>query len=159
MTLADILDPARIVVVDRPLPDRDAVLRLVAGLLAGPAPDPPGVTAAAVLDLLLEREQLASTAVGDGIAFPHAKVSGLEVGRAAVAVLPAPGVEMSAADGRPVRVVVAVIVSPDSVGEHLKMLGAFSRKLRAAPLRDALTAAPDAAAVLRLVGDLDVIPR
>jgi len=158
MTLADILDPARIAVADHPVPDREAVLRLVAGLLAGPR-SAPSVSAEAVFAVLLEREKLASTAVGDGVAFPHAKVSGLEAARAAVAVLPAPGAEMSAADGRPVRVVVALIVPPDSVGEHLKMLGAFSRRLRAVPLRDALTAARDAAAVLRLIGDLDVVPR
>ncbi len=158
MTLADILDPARIAVVDQPVPDRDAALRLVAGLLAGPRPEPP-VTPEAVLALLLEREKLASTAVGGAVAFPHAKVSGLEAARAAVALLPAPGAEMSATDGRPVRIVVALIVPPDSVGEHLKILGDFSRRLRVASLRDALTTACDAAAVLRLIGDLDVVPR
>ena len=158
MKLAEILDPLRIAVVDRPVAAREDVLHLVADLLARPDADPP-LTADAVFAALLEREMLASTAVGDGVAFPHAKFPGLGAARAAMALLPAPRTDLGAADGRAVRIVLALIVPPDSVGEHLKMLGAYSRRLREPSVREALLAARDAPAVLRLVGDLHVVSR
>jgi nitrogen PTS system EIIA component len=158
MKLADILDPSRIAVVDHPVAAREDVLRLVADLLTRPSVEP-ALAADLVFTALFEREKLASTAVGEGVAFPHAKLPGLGAARAAVALLPDPGAELGAADGRAVRIVLALVVPPDSVGEHLKLLGAYSRRLREPGLREALLAARDAPTVLRLVGDLHVVSR
>jgi PTS system nitrogen regulatory IIA component len=158
MTLAEILDPARIVVADHPVAAREDVLRLVADLLAGPGAQSP-VPADTIYAALLERETLATTAVGDGVAFPHAKLPGLDAARAAVAILPEPGADLGAADKHPVRLIVALVVPPDSVGEHLKMLGVFSRRLRDPQTRREILAARGAAAVLRLVGGIDVVSR
>jgi nitrogen PTS system EIIA component len=158
MTLAEILDPARIVVADQPVAAREDLLRLVADLLAGPG-KPFAVPAATIFSALLAREQLVSTAVGSGVAFPHAKIDGLEAARAAVVILPEPGADLAAPDKAPVRLIVALVVPPDSVGEHLKMLGVFSRRLRDPQTRQALLAARAASAVLRLVGGIDVVPR
>lgn len=155
MNLADTLDPARIALVDHPVVARQDVLRLVADLLCSPAP-PPSLDADVILDALVRREALASTAVGDGVAFPHAKLDGLTAARTAVVILPAPGADMAAADGRPTRIVVALVVPPDSVGGHLKLLQVLSRKLRDEGARRALLAAPDPQSVLGLIGDLHV---
>jgi PTS system nitrogen regulatory IIA component len=155
MNLADTLDPARIALIDHPVAARQDVLRLVAELLCSPAP-PPNLDADAVLDALTRREAVASTAVGDGVAFPHAKLDGLAGARTAVVILPEPGTDMAAADGRPTRIVVALVVPPDSVGGHLKMLGLLSRKLRDSGVRRALLSAPDPASILGLIGDLHV---
>ena len=76
--------------------------------------------------------------------------------RTAVVILPAPGADMAAADGRPTRIVVALVVPPDSVGGHLKLLQVLSRKLRDEGARRALLAAPDPQSVLGLIGDLHV---
>jgi PTS system nitrogen regulatory IIA component len=156
--LAALLDPSRIAVLDR-LPDgRPALLRLLGERLADPHAIP-GLDATAIADALTAREQLATTAVGEGLAFPHAKLPGLPAARAAVMLLPPPGLDLGAADGLPVRLVVALVVPPDSIGEHLKLLGAFSRRLRDPAARAALLCCADAAEILRRLGDIDVLPR
>ncbi|MBN1771651.1 MAG: PTS sugar transporter subunit IIA [Deltaproteobacteria bacterium] len=156
--LAALLDPSRIAVLDR-LPDgRPGLLRLLAERLAD-AHAIPGLDAPAIIEALATREQLATTAVGEGLAFPHAKLPGLPAARASVVLLPAPGLDLGAADGLPVRLVVALIVPPDSIGEHLKLLGAFSRRLRDPTARQALLGCIDGVELLRRLGDIDVLPR
>lgn len=156
MNLADTLDPARIALVDHPVVAREDILRLVAGLLCTPELGP-GLGAEAVYEALLQRERVASTAVGDGVAFPHVKLEGLDAARTAVVVLRQGGTELGALDGRPTRIVVALIVPPDSVGGHLMLLGVLSRKLRDSAVRAALLEASDPAAVIGLIGELHVV--
>ncbi|MBI5489501.1 MAG: PTS sugar transporter subunit IIA [Deltaproteobacteria bacterium] len=156
MNLADTLDPARIALVDHPVVAREDILRLVARLLCTPELGPElGVEA--VYEALLQRERVASTAVGDGVAFPHVKLEGLEAARTAVVVLRGGGAALGALDGRPTRIVVALIVPPDSVGGHLMLLGVLSRKLRDPVVRAGLLEAPDPAAVIGLIGELHVV--
>ncbi len=156
--LAALLDPSRVVVLDHLPEGRPALLQLLGDRLAD-AHAIPGLDAAAVVSALTAREQLATTAVGEGLAFPHAKLPGLPAARAAVVLLPPPGLELGAADGRPVLLVVALVVPPDSIGEHLKLLGAFSRRLRDPAARESLLGCVDAAEILRRLGDIDVLPR
>jgi PTS system nitrogen regulatory IIA component len=154
MRVTELLDAARVAVADRSVATREDVLRLVAGLLAGadeaPAPGPEQVAAA-----LLEREKVGTTAVGDGLAFPHAKLPGLREARAAVLLLPEPGVDLGAPDGRPVRLVLALVVPPDSVGEHLKILAAFSRRLRDPAVRAGVLEADSSAEIVRRMEEID----
>jgi len=156
--LAALLDPSRIAVLDF-LPDgRAGLLRLLGERLAEVSAIP-GLDAASIAGALAAREQLATTAVGEGLAFPHAKLPGLSAARAAVLLLPPPGLDLGAADGLPVRLVVALVVPPDSVGEHLRLLGAFSRRLRDPAARRTLLDCTDAAELLRRLGDIDVLSR
>jgi PTS system nitrogen regulatory IIA component len=79
---------------------------------------------------LLEREQLGSTGIGQGIAIPHCKIKGLKQGIVAVATSPA-GVDFGAADGLPVRLFFLVISPSESPAEHLQILAAISRWIKA----------------------------
>jgi mannitol/fructose-specific phosphotransferase system IIA component (Ntr-type) len=94
------------------------------GALAGPLQ-------AAGLDALLQREQLASTGVGMNVAIPHVKLEGIKQVAASLSVL-AEGVEWSAVDGEPVRVLFTVI-RPVHSGEfhdpdrHLEMMRWIAR--------------------------------
>src|SRR5687767_3175521 len=58
----------------------------------------------AIAQALHERESRASTALGDGVAVPHARVAGIEECRAAFLRLQHP-VDFEAADGKPVDLV------------------------------------------------------
>ncbi len=79
---------------------------------------------------LWEREQLSSTGIGAGIAIPHCKMPGLRQAVVAVGLAPR-GVEFGAADGQAVRLVF-LVVSPEAVpAEHLRVLAAISRWIKA----------------------------
>ena len=91
---------------------------------------------------LEEREQLASTAIGQGVAVPHPQSSGmLGLSDSAVAIgFPDAPVEFEAADGQPV-VVVFVLLSVDAT-HHLHLLAQLTRLLRNPELMGLLHAQP-----------------
>ena len=78
-----------------------------------------------VLSALREREELGSTALGDGLAVPHGRIRGLRDIVLAVAVSRR-GVDYGAEDGRPGRVFFVLLSPQESAGRHLKALAAVS---------------------------------
>ena len=92
-----------------------------------------GLDADAVLKAILKREELGTTALGRGVAFPHAMIEGFDVLVVAVATL-AEGVDFEAGDGNPVRLVIMAVTGPTAPHNYLETLGTFagiSRDLRA----------------------------
>ncbi|MAF49908.1 MAG: PTS IIA-like nitrogen regulatory protein PtsN [Rhodospirillales bacterium] len=82
-----------------------------------------------IFDLLLEREKLGTTGVGDGIAIPHGKLNSLDKLSGLFARLERP-VEFDAIDERPVDLIF-LLLAPESAGaDHLKALARVSRLLR-----------------------------
>lgn len=82
-----------------------------------------------VFEILLEREKLGSTGVGNGIAIPHGKLENLECLRGYFARLERP-VDFEAIDERPVDLIF-VLLAPETAGaNHLKALARVSRLMR-----------------------------
>jgi mannitol/fructose-specific phosphotransferase system IIA component (Ntr-type) len=79
---------------------------------------------------LWEREQLGSTGIGQGVAIPHCKLKGLRHGVVSIGMVPA-GVDFGAVDGQPVKVFFLVISPAESPAEHLQILAALSRWIKA----------------------------
>jgi mannitol/fructose-specific phosphotransferase system IIA component (Ntr-type) len=79
-----------------------------------------------ILSSVFEREAKMSTAVGQGIAIPHARVESAHGLCAAVAVCPG-GLDFPAPDGAPVRLVVLLLSPPSAAGLHVKALAAVGR--------------------------------
>ncbi|MBD8064802.1 PTS sugar transporter subunit IIA [Devosia sp. PTR5] len=78
---------------------------------------------------LAAREKLGSTAIGAGIAFPHAQLDGLD--RAlAIFVRPAHPVPYAAADEGPVDLILMLLSPSGATREHLDGLSSFARALR-----------------------------
>ena len=118
--------------------------------LAGRAAQEYGLNTRAVIDGLMAREQLGATAMGDGVAIPHARVAGLSqiVGVFARLVRP---VEFDAADGQPVDLVF-MLLAPESAGaDHLRALARVSRLLRDAGVREKLRATAKGPALHALI--------
>jgi PTS system nitrogen regulatory IIA component len=90
--------------------------------------------------VLLEREALQSTGIGEGVAIPHGALSELEVQCGSVLLVPG-GVPFEAIDGHDVTILVAVIGPKRASGEHLKTLARVSRLLRSREFRDRLLTA------------------
>ena len=95
---------------------------------------------------LREREQLGSTGIGSGIAIPHCKLQGLGKGVVAIGLVPQ-GVDFGAVDGKPVRVFFLVISPSESPAEHLQILAAISRWVKAGQHAEKLLELHDPAAV------------
>ncbi|MCX6154358.1 MAG: PTS sugar transporter subunit IIA [Candidatus Kapabacteria bacterium] len=77
---------------------------------------------------LIERENLMTTGIGNGIALPHAKTSGVIRNTAAFAVLKEPLSYMSM-DGKDVNLVFLFLGNDSGVGIHLRILSKISRIL------------------------------
>lgn len=82
----------------------------------------------AVFEAMLERENLGSTGYGNGVAFPHARIQGLDK-IITVFVRLNKAIDYDAMDAKPVDLL-AVMVSPENSGDdHLRTLSAFSRTM------------------------------
>lgn len=141
MPLASLLSRERVAIVDAPL-DLDAVIARAAELLAQPAGGH-GLPATMVTERLRERERLASTGLGHGVAIPHARMGSLDQPRAAFLRLAAP-VDFDAQDGRAVDLVLAMVVPDQAVAGHLVQLAEIAEQFSDAGFREALRAADDA---------------
>lgn len=83
----------------------------------------------AIFDVLMERERLGTTGVGNGIAIPHGKLPNLEQLYGVFARLEEP-VDFQSIDDQPVDLVF-LLLAPESAGaDHLKALARVSRLLR-----------------------------
>jgi PTS system nitrogen regulatory IIA component len=113
-----------------------------------------GVDAETLRRVLEEREQLASTAIGDGIAIPHGKLD--SVGRLVGALGRAvEGIEFESIDGKPTHLVFMLVAPSSSTGVHLKALARLSRLFRDADFRARLLAAPTGEAMYQVIVEED----
>lgn len=99
---------------------------------------------------VLEREQLASTGVGDGVAFPHAEIDGL-TGPALAFARPERGVDFDAPDGQPVRLVFLLLMPPRGYDHQLQILSAMARLMTQEEVRRGLLGAQSARDVIGLL--------
>jgi PTS system nitrogen regulatory IIA component len=129
---------------DLPATDRQGVLRALAGLVARQG----------LFQKLWEREQLGSTGIGQGVAIPHCKLNGLRQSLVAVGLVPE-GVEFGAVDGQPVKVFFLVVSPGGSPAQHLQVLAAISRWIKADGHAGRLLGLHDAARVYDLLRDED----
>lgn len=133
--------------------DKATVLIAVGKLLAGRLDT---LTAGDVTGLLTDRENLASTGVGLGVAIPHASTAAIAepcLGLFRTAV-PVP---FDSVDGVPVRLMVVVLAPKASQALHLRILARIARLVRDPATRERLLAAPTPADVCAIIGDVEGI--
>lgn len=104
--------------------------------------------------VLIEREQLASTAIGEGVAIPHGKLGAVGEIVACLGRAPA-GVEFDSMDGQPTYLFFVLVAPESSTGAHLKALARISRVFKDPEFRRRLLAAPDAETMYHVVADED----
>jgi PTS system nitrogen regulatory IIA component len=116
--------------------------------------DQKGLAPGAMVDVLLEREKLGSTGIGDGIAIPHGKLKGLDrlvisFGRSRQ------GIDFDAIDGKPVHIFFLLMAPESSTGQHLKALAKISRMLKDPEFRNGLLEAKSAEEIYRKIAEKD----
>jgi PTS system nitrogen regulatory IIA component len=135
MKILDILAPDAIIPAMRATTKSEALQELAA-LLARLHPQ---IDGARLVQVLLDREALGSTAIGEGIAIPHGKMPG--VGNVVAAFGRSDsGLAFDSLDGKPTRLFFLLVAPEDSAGVHLKALARVSRLLKDKSFRDRLAA-------------------
>jgi PTS system nitrogen regulatory IIA component len=124
MDIADLISPAAVIPNLRATSKKQALQDL-----AKKAAELSGLNERAVFDVLLERERLGTTGVGNGIAIPHGKLASLDRLHGLFARLERP-INFESIDEQPVDLIF-LLLAPESAGaDHLKALARVSRLLR-----------------------------
>ncbi len=105
-----------------------------------------GVARATVFDSLFARERLGSTGLGQGVAIPHGRIKGLKEAVAALIRLEEP-VPFDAPDGRPVQLLIFLLVPEQATQQHLDILSELAQMLSDRTFREGLLSAGDPKAV------------
>lgn len=109
-----------------------------------------GVDAQAVFETLLEREQLGSTGVGNGVAIPHGKIANIDRIVGVFAQLSKP-VEFDSMDDQPVDIAFMLLAPVGSGADHLKALSRIARVLRDQATLSSIRHATDPDAIYSLL--------
>lgn len=118
--------------------------------LAAKAAELTGQSERAIQEILLQREKLGSTAVGNGIAIPHGKMAKLDRLFGLFARLERP-IDFEALDGQPVDLIF-LLLAPEAAGaDHLKALARIARLLRDPNVAERLRESRDAEAIYRVL--------
>ncbi len=147
MTFAfsDLLSPSQ-VTLSLEADNEDAAIRAVTALLVG---NPQVLNADQLAAEILEREKLSPTAIGYGVAFPHARTEQVReivmaIGRST------PGVPFQGADER-IHFFFVIGAPPDRAAQYLALVARLARLLKNEAVRTQLMAAPDADAFLHVL--------
>ena len=146
--IAEMLDPAAIIAELEGTGKEEVLAELTGSLVAAN----PSLNREDILRVLLERERLGSTGIGDGVAIPHGKLKNLDHQLMAFG-LSRKGVEFDAMDGKPARLFFLLIAPEDAVGIHLKTLARISKLLKAPSVRERLQKAADRQQIYRIIAE------
>lgn len=107
-----------------------------------------------LLQVLLERERLGSTAIGDGVALPHGKLRELDkllisFGRSI------DGLDFDSIDEQPAYLFFLLLAPENSAGMHLKFLAKMSRMLKDGNFRQRLMGAKTREEIYKIIIDRD----
>ncbi|MBD3308518.1 PTS sugar transporter subunit IIA [candidate division KSB3 bacterium] len=133
MKLIDTLEESSIV-ADLQASEKQTALEILVDAMTRSHPE---IDKHDILNILLEREALGSTGIGDGIAIPHGKssqvsqiISGFGLSKT--------GIAFDSLDGNPAHLFFLLVAPENSVGTHLKMLARISRMLKNPEFRQKL---------------------
>jgi PTS system nitrogen regulatory IIA component len=124
MKITDFLSPAD-VMLDVKSANKCELLRLLSTRAAAGS----GLDVGEVVTLILKREELGSTGVGNGVALPHARLAGLKAPFSLFVRLRR-RIDFEAIDDQPVDIVFLLLLPESDNGEQLNALACAARALR-----------------------------
>ncbi|MEI2300729.1 PTS IIA-like nitrogen regulatory protein PtsN [Ensifer sp. MJa1] len=120
--------------------------------LAAKASKITGLPEREIFDVILQRERLGSTGVGNGIAIPHGKLNNLPSIIGIFARLETP-VDFEALDDQPVDLVFLLLAPEGAGADHLKALSRIARVLRDHDMVAKIRSSDSASAIYTLLDD------
>jgi PTS system nitrogen regulatory IIA component len=148
MHITDILDK-RAIKLDLDSTEKEEVLGELVNALAEIRPIGDKKS---ILKSLIDRENLGSTGIGQGIAIPHGKTDRVDRLMAFLGVSKK-GVNFDALDGEPVYIFFLLIAPKESAGPHLKALARISRLLRDSYLCQLIRSAKEPEDIYRIISE------
>ncbi len=132
---------------------KEGVIRELVGLLvkAGAIKDK---DVAKLVNILLDREALGSTGIGQGVAIPHGKADFVTQLVGAVGVSRT-GMNFDSLDGESTHIFFLLVAPQASAGPHLKALARISRLLKEKHFRESLRQAKDPKALMKVLQEED----
>ena len=119
-----------------------AIITEMASLLTSIDPD-------RVMEVVMAREKLGSTGIGHGVAIPHGRMPDL-ASPVLVLARHAKGVSFDSIDGKPVHIVVLLLVPDSDDRQHLELLAQLARNLQQEKFREQIMQAQDSVTVAGL---------
>lgn len=145
MEISDLIDTSSVVANLKATSKKQALQEL-----AKKAAEVTGLHERAIFDVLMEREKLGTTGVGNGIAIPHGKLPQLDGLHGLFARLETP-IDFQSIDEQPVDLIF-LLLAPESAGaDHLKALAQVSRLLRDGTVCEKLRGTDEAEALYALL--------
>ena len=150
MKLSEIFNP-QLIISDLKAQDKKGVLEELSQVITE---QNPSLNKRSLLQVLLERERLGSTGIGDGIALPHGKLAELSdliisFGRSTN------GLNFDSIDEQPVYLFFLLLAPENSAGMHLTALAKISRMLKDANFRQRLMSAKSRKEIYKVIMDMD----
>jgi len=150
MKIIELLNPKYILPDLKANTKRGVLEELAAALVSGQKE----VNLQNVVEVLLERERLGSTGIGDNIAIPHGKLPQLSqmllaFGRSTK------GVDFDSMDGKASHLFFLLLAPVNASGLHLKALAKISRMLMSQTFRDSLMMSGGGEEILQLIAEKD----
>jgi nitrogen PTS system EIIA component len=145
MRISEILEP-KAILADLPGGAAEEALTCICRPLA----ERTRLDAQRLVDALLARERLGSTAIGEGVAIPHAKLHGIHhlvggLGRSRS------GIDLNPPDARPVRLLFGLFAPEHGQSRYLDALARISRLLKSAAVRESLLIAKGPDDIRRII--------
>lgn len=131
--------------------DKVSVLKELSGILTGSCS---GTSSEELLQILLEREKLGSTGIGEGVAIPHCRRKGadhfcLSFGRSRH------GVDFDSIDQKPCHLFFMVMAPENSAVENLHLLGRIARLLKDVSFKKKLMGAATRKEIFDIISEED----
>ena len=139
------------IIADMTATSKEAALEELAATLI---PGPENLELAKVVDVLMERERLSSTGIGDNVAIPHGKLADLSALKLAFG-RSLKGVDFESMDGKLTHLFFLLLAPINSAGLHLKALAKISRMLMNATFRENLMQAHQGQDIYQLLATKD----
>lgn len=152
MKFSDFLPKAAIIKDLKSLTKEDAIEELSEALRR--AHNLKGIKVSVMVDVLLKREKIGSTGIGNGVAVPHAKMEGLKnvvgaFGRSSA------GIDFDAIDGEPVHLIFLIMAPADRPEANLQALQRVSQAIRQANFCRFLKEAKEVKDIIDLFNEVD----
>jgi PTS system nitrogen regulatory IIA component len=150
MQLSEIIDD-NCIIPDLKARDKKGVLEELAEVLSN---HDLSIDREALVKVLVEREHLGSTGIGDGVAIPHGKLDGVErpvisFGRSK------DGLDFDSMDGQPACLFFLLVAPENSSGVHLQVLAKIAKMLKNSAFRKKLMEASTAAELYQAIIQTD----